>query len=37
MGKVMVVDDAYSELTMMEGILRNAGHKVVTLIDGRLR
>jgi CheY-like chemotaxis protein len=34
MGKVMVVDDAYSELTMMEGILRTAGHKVVTLIDG---
>jgi DNA-binding response OmpR family regulator len=34
MGKVMVVDDAYSELTMMEGILRNAGYKVVTLIDG---
>ena len=34
MGKVMVVDDAYSELTMMEGILRSAGHKVVTLIDG---
>jgi twitching motility two-component system response regulator PilH len=34
MGKVMVVDDAYSELTMMEGILRTAGHKVVSLIDG---
>jgi len=29
-----VVDDAYSELKLMESILRNAGHQVVTLIDG---
>ncbi|HTO11351.1 MAG TPA: response regulator [Candidatus Binatia bacterium] len=34
MAKVMVVDDAYSELKLMEAILRNAGHQVVTLIDG---
>jgi len=34
MAKVMVVDDAYSELKLMESILRNAGHEVVTLIDG---
>jgi twitching motility two-component system response regulator PilH len=34
MGKVMVVDDAYSELKLMESILRGAGHHVVTLIDG---
>ena len=34
MAKVMVVDDAYSELKLMESILRNAGHQVVTLIDG---
>jgi len=34
MAKVMVVDDAYSELKLMETILRNAGHQVVTLIDG---
>ena len=34
MAKVMVVDDAYSELKVMESILRNAGHHVVTLIDG---
>ena len=34
MAKVMVVDDAYSELKLMESILRNAGHQVVSLIDG---
>jgi|SRR5262245_13368413 len=34
MGKVMVVDDAYSELQMMETILKSAGHQVVTYIDG---
>jgi twitching motility two-component system response regulator PilH len=34
MAKVMVVDDAYSELKLMESILRSAGHQVVTLIDG---
>jgi twitching motility two-component system response regulator PilH len=34
MAKVMVVDDAYSELKLMEAILRGAGHQVVTLIDG---
>jgi twitching motility two-component system response regulator PilH len=31
---VMVVDDAYSELKLMESILRGAGHQVVSLIDG---
>jgi twitching motility two-component system response regulator PilH len=34
MAKVMVVDDAYSELKLIESILRSAGHQVVTLIDG---
>jgi twitching motility two-component system response regulator PilH len=34
MAKVMVVDDAYSELKLMETILLGAGHQVVTLIDG---
>lgn len=34
MAKVMVVDDAYSELKLMESILRGAGHQVVALIDG---
>jgi DNA-binding response OmpR family regulator len=34
MAKVMVVDDAYSELKLMESILRRAGHQVVSLIDG---
>jgi twitching motility two-component system response regulator PilH len=34
MGKVMVVDDAYSELQVMESILRSAGHDVVTYLDG---
>jgi twitching motility two-component system response regulator PilH len=34
MAKVMVVDDAYSELKLMESILKSAGHDVVSLIDG---
>ena len=34
MGKVMVVDDAYSELQMMENILKSAGHQVITYLDG---
>lgn len=34
MAKVMVVDDAYSELKLMESILQAAGHQVVALIDG---
>jgi len=34
MAKVMVVDDAYSDLKLMESILRNAGHQVVSLSDG---
>jgi twitching motility two-component system response regulator PilH len=34
MGKVMVVDDAYAELQVMETILRSAGHEVMTYLDG---
>jgi CheY-like chemotaxis protein len=34
MAKVMVVDDAFSELKLMESILRGAGHQVVALTDG---
>lgn len=34
MSKVMVVDDAYSELQVMESILRSAGHDVVSYLDG---
>lgn len=34
MAKVMLVDDAYSELKMMESILRSAGHQVVSYKDG---
>ena len=34
MAKVMVVDDAYSELKLIESILKSAGHQVVTFIDG---
>ena len=34
MPKVMVVDDAYSELQLMESILRSAGYDVVTYLDG---
>jgi twitching motility two-component system response regulator PilH len=34
MSKVMVVDDAYSEVQMMEAILKSAGHQVVSYLDG---
>src|SRR5947209_18887820 len=34
MAKVMVVDDAYSDLKLMESILRGAGHQVVSLGNG---
>ena len=34
MAKVMLVDDAYSELKLMESILKAAGHEVVSLMDG---
>jgi twitching motility two-component system response regulator PilH len=34
MAKVMVVDDAYSELKLMESILKAAGHQVIIFIDG---
>jgi len=34
MPKVMVVDDAYSELQVMETILRSAGFDVLTYLDG---
>jgi DNA-binding response OmpR family regulator len=34
MAKVMVVDDAYSELKLMETILKSAGLEVVCLPDG---
>ena len=34
MAKVMLVDDAYSELKLMESILKSAGHEVVSLMDG---
>lgn len=34
MGKVMVVDDAYSDIQIMESILRSAGHEVITYLDG---
>ena len=34
MPKVMVVDDAYSELQVMETILRSAGYDVLTYLDG---
>lgn len=36
MGKVMVVDDAYSDIQIMESILRSAGHEVITYPDGEL-
>ncbi len=36
MGKVMVVDDAYSELQIMESILKSAGHQVLSYTDGEL-
>ena len=34
MAKVIVVDDAYSELKLMENILKSAGLEVVCLTDG---
>ena len=34
MGKVMVVDDAYADLKMIESILKGAGHDVVSYVDG---
>jgi twitching motility two-component system response regulator PilH len=34
MAKVIVVDDAYSELKLMENILKSAGLEVVCLPDG---
>ena len=34
MAKVMVVDDAYSDLMLIESILKSAGHQVIALIDG---
>jgi CheY-like chemotaxis protein len=34
MGKVMVVDDAFADLKMMESILRSAGHQVLMYGDG---
>lgn len=34
MAKVMVVDDAYSDLKLMESILHSAGHQVVSYADG---
>jgi len=34
MAKVMVVDDAYADLVLMESILKSAGHQVVTLLNG---
>lgn len=36
MGKVMVVDDAVSELKMIESILKSAGHQVVSYEHGEL-
>jgi twitching motility two-component system response regulator PilH len=34
MAKVMVVDDAQSDLRLMEAILQSAGHQVVSYGDG---
>src|SRR5262245_6964077 len=34
MSKVMVVDDAVSELQLVESILKSAGHQVVSFVDG---
>jgi len=34
MGKVMVVDDAYSEVQLMESILKSAGHQVLSFTEG---
>jgi twitching motility two-component system response regulator PilH len=35
-GKVMVVDDAVSELKVIESILKSAGHQVISYQDGEL-
>jgi CheY-like chemotaxis protein len=34
MAKVMVVDDALSDIKLMESIIRSAGHEVVYYLDG---
>lgn len=34
MGKVMVVDDAYADLSLMESMLHAGGHEVVAYSDG---
>jgi DNA-binding response OmpR family regulator len=34
MAKVMLVDDAHSELQLMESILKSAGHEVLAYADG---
>jgi twitching motility two-component system response regulator PilH len=34
MAKVMVVDDAFTDLKLMESILSGAGHQVVSYADG---
>jgi DNA-binding response OmpR family regulator len=34
MAKVMLVDDAYSELQLMESILKGVGHEVLSYPDG---
>ena len=34
MGKVMVVDDARADLTLIESILTSVGHQVITLVGG---
>ncbi len=34
MGKVMVVDDAYSDVQVIENALQSAGHHVLTYLDG---
>ena len=36
LGKVMVVDDAVSELRLIESILKSAGHQVVTYDNGEI-
>jgi twitching motility two-component system response regulator PilH len=35
MAKVMVVDDAYSDLKLMESILAAGGHQVISYADGQ--
>jgi len=34
MAKVMVVDDALSDVKLMESIIRSAGHEVIYYLDG---